>query len=249
MKLKYLFDQWGQQAESEYADKQWLLSKWEVNEGIDWPKEKTQALVASLDRGLQLQKDHSFIELGCAGGWILELLGPRVKFYYGLDFSMEMLKFASKELKRNHLICGEIGRLPFGRERFDRVLSYYVFMNFDDDVYVYTSLREIHRVLKPGGRALIGQLPDKEGSSRYEAAKDDYLRYCAQRFKVGKSIRDEFKPPLRLFAKDELGKFLKAQGIHYTFQDSFNPFFHRGEPPSVDWRFDLIITKDNSCNG
>jgi ubiquinone/menaquinone biosynthesis C-methylase UbiE len=243
VKLKHFFDQWGRRAQQDYADKQWLLSKWEVNEGIEWPQEKTQVLLASLQRGLQLQPSHAFIELGCAGGWILERLGPAVLSYYGLDFSMNMLRFASARLKAGHLCCGEIGRLPIGDGRFDRVLSYYVFLNFDDDRYVQASLKEIHRVLKPGGRALVGQLPHKDGSVRYEAAKEHYARYCQEHFKVGKSIREEFKPPLRLFDKNELAAFLKSQGISHHFQPSFNPFYFHGEPETVDWRFDLILTK------
>jgi len=244
MKLKELFDLWGSQAQDQYADKQWLLSKWEVNEGIDWPEEKTEVMVKSLLQGLQPQPTDTIIELGCGGAWILDQLKTYTRKFYGLDFSMEMLKFADQQFKGDHLICGEIGQLPFFSNYFDCILSYYVFMNFDDDVYIEQSILEIIRVLKKGGRALIGQLPEREGSLRYEQAKSEYFKYCQSQFEVGKSIREEHKPPLRLFEKDQLSAFLNEQKVSFFYQDSFNPFYYSGQNKSIDWRFDLIIQKD-----
>lgn len=242
MRLKALFDRWGAKAQQEYANKQWLLSKWEVQEGIEWAQEKTDCLVQSLCQGLRPTRQDRLIELGCGGGWILEQLSPHVRESYGLDFSMEMMKFAGSRLK-GRLINGEIGSLPLASGSFDRILSYYVFMNFDSDEYVQCSLKEIVRVLKKGGCALIGQLPDQAKSQKYEEAKEAYRRYCQDHYKLGKSIREEYKPPLRLFSKEKFRQMLEGDNVKVSFQDSFNPFYYAGQPQSVDWRFDLIIHK------
>jgi len=242
MELKQLFDSWGAAADKKYAQKQWLLSKWEINEGIDWPAEKTELLVRHLRDALKLTGVERFIDLGCGGGWILERLRPFTKESYGLDFSWPMIQFAADSLNGN-LICGEIGRLPFADETVDRLLSNYVFMNFADDGYVEGSLKEIYRVLKKGGRALIGQLPDRNGSADYELAKEAYQRYVREEFPVGRSIRDVFKPPLRLFERARVAAWLTKCKIAHHFQDSFNPFYHGREPLTVPWRFDLVISK------
>jgi len=243
MKLIDIFNAWGQSADRQYATKQWLLSKWEVNEGVEWPEEKTQIMLKSLLEGLDPTPESCFIELGCAGGWILEHLLPHVKSGYGFDFSIEMLRFAHEAMAGNQFICGDIGRIPFKDESFDRVLSYYVFLNFDDDKFVQQGIFEVIRILKKGGRALIGQLPKEEGSSRYEQAKEDYAHYCQEKFDVGKSNREDCKPPLRLFDKDKLIGLLQSQNVKLHFQNSFNPFYYSGQSESVDWRFDLIIEK------
>ena len=243
MELKKIFDSWAGTAKKDYARKQWLLSKWELFEGIEWTQEKKDLMVKSIANGLQLRKTHALLDLGCGGGWILKQLKPRVKKIYGLDFSQRMLAFALKVCPGEKFISGEISTLPFKDGSFDRALSYYVFLNFTDDRYVERSLMEILRVLKKGGRALIGQLPDKNRSRQYDLAKREHLAYCHEHFVLGKNIRDTFPPPLRLSDRVKLGRFLKDRKIKHRFLKSFNPFYRRGKPALIDWRFDLVLGK------
>jgi len=243
MELKEMFDAWGRQAHQVYADQQHLLSKWEINEGIEWPKEKTDILINSLVEGLSPQREDVFIELGCGGGWIASALTPYFKESYGLDFSMEMLRAAVKRF-HGKLVNADIAKLPVCDDSFDCVLSYYVFMNFTDDQYVRRSFSEIVRILKKGGRALIGQLPDNDGSQSYEQAKEQYVAYCQKIFKVGKSIREDYKPPLRLFDREIITQMLKALDVKFCFRNSFNPFYRPGQEKLIDWRFDIVITKN-----
>ena len=37
MELKKIFNSWAGSVQKDYANKQWLLSKWELFEGIEWP--------------------------------------------------------------------------------------------------------------------------------------------------------------------------------------------------------------------
>lgn len=244
MELKQIFDAWAKSAGKDYAQKQWLLSKWELFEGIDWPPEKNKIMINSIVAGLKLDQSKNLVDLGCGGGWILQNLKNHAGKIYGLDFSTEMLKLASSACPDETFIGGEIGQLPFKPKVFDRALAYYVFLNFTDDRYVERSLLEIFRVLKSGGRALIGQLPDTERSRDYDGAKDQHIKYCRERFKIGRNIRDIHAPPLRLFDRKQLKEFLNKQKIDFQFQDSFNPFYRSGQPELIGWRFDLILKKD-----
>lgn len=241
--LKKMFESWGEFSAGTYVDKQWLLSKWEVIEGVIWPPEKIELMISSIIQGLGLSKNDRLADIGCGGGWIMKDLSSQAGEVVGLDFSQAMLKTASKLCPDGRLVCGELGRLPFRDGSFDRALSYFVFLNFTDDDFVENAILDLLRVLKKGGRALIGQLPYQDRSKDYDAAKAEYLAYCVRDFKLGKSHREICRAPQKLFDADKLRDFLKKENCIFEFRDSFNPFYRAGEPKTVDWRFDLILTK------
>ncbi len=241
--LKKIFEVWGQTAQSDYVDAQWLLSKWEVVEGIVWPNEKIQMMTQTIVDGLKLAKEDGVVDLGCGGGWVLKQLQPHVGKIVGLDFSEAMLINARQFCPSETFVCGEIGRLPFKKQSFDCALSYFVFLNFLDDDFVEHALLDVLSTLKKGGRALIGQLPDITRSADYDRAKADYLVYCQKNFNLGKSHREICRAPQKLFDTGKLKSFLDRQKVEYDFRKSFNPFFCPGGEPVVDWRFDLVIKK------
>ena len=76
----------------------------------------------------------------------------------GVDFSKGMLDLARKKLKRLDakkkitLLVGNAERLSFRGNTFDYVTSGFSMRNLID---LGQGLREMHRVLKPGGRAVI----------------------------------------------------------------------------------------------
>lgn len=243
MDLRNLFDTWSKKASPNYDKKQWLLSKWEVVEGIEWPEEKFEAMMQTLRGRLKLNASQSLIDLGCGGGWILKALKSSAGRVAGLDFSLAMLGRARSTCPGEFLICADISRLPLKDLTWDRALSYFVFLNFMDDGFIERGILEIMRVLKKGGRALIGQLPDEKMSRDYDLAKEDHLAYCRKTFHLGKSNRDVCRAPQKLFSKGKLTSFLKRQGIPHEFLDSFNPFYRPGQPRVIPWRFDLVLHK------
>lgn len=243
MNLKEIFNNWALRTERKYASQQWLLSNWEVLEGVQWPEKKIEIMLQDISEALFLTKDTHLIDLGCGGGWILKGLSSHYKRGVGLDISLEMLAHAQKTCPHNGLLCGSIDRLPFKDEMFDRILSYFVFINFPDDLFAERCISEIIRVLKKGGRALIGQLPDQARSADYDAAKQTYMDYCRQTFQLGRDNREIFRPPIKLYDRQQLGRYLKEQHITFQLKDSFNPFFRGGQEKTVPWRFDLILQK------
>jgi SAM-dependent methyltransferase len=243
MELKNLFDAWGRTASKEYIDRQWLLSKWEVVEGIEWPPEKIQRMIGSIVDGLRLTSRDIVVDLGCGGGWILKELKAYSRRMVGLDFSLPMLENAVAYCPGESFVCGEIGKLPLKENSFDCALSYFVFLNFMDDRFVEQAILDVVRILRKGGRALLGQLPDQTRSGEYDQAKAAYLDYCRGQYQFGKDNRDICRAPQKLFDKARLADFLRSQNIVYRFEKSFNPFYRPGEPERVDWRFDLILEK------
>jgi len=96
------------------------------------------------------------LDLGCgAGRHLVELcrLGYQAT---GLDLSMPMLEAARSAAAEPTLVRGDMRRLPFRASGFDIVTSYFTsFGYFDDEEDDERVLREVRRVLRPGGRFLL----------------------------------------------------------------------------------------------
>jgi ubiquinone/menaquinone biosynthesis C-methylase UbiE len=243
MSVRNLFDGWAKVTKKKYAKKQWMLSKWENIEGIDWPKDKIDCMIESVAEGLDLRQSDFVVDLGCGGGWITKALSRYVDNIIGSDFSLEMLANSHVICPDVSFVCGNIGELPFKDGIAQRVLCYFVFINMLDDIDIQNAIIDIMRILTKGGKALIGQLPDKAYSYDYDEDKKEYLQYCRETFGIGKNCRDMFPVPQKLFDRAVLKEFLDKAGISYQFRDSFNPFYRDGQPKTINWRFDLILFK------
>ena len=73
-----------------------------------------------------------------------------------------MVRLASRRLRRSieegraEVSQGTSGALPYAAERFDAALAVHVLYFWPEPL---ADLREIHRVLRPGGRLLLGYRP------------------------------------------------------------------------------------------
>ena len=105
--------------------------------------------------------DDRILDLGCGNGLMtMELsraVGPNGNVT-GLDQSQDMLSSARDRcagLDNVDLIEGAAEALPFGDGQFDKAVSVQVFEYLAD---MRPALRELHRVLRPGGRLVIGDM-------------------------------------------------------------------------------------------
>ncbi|MCC6484670.1 MAG: bifunctional demethylmenaquinone methyltransferase/2-methoxy-6-polyprenyl-1,4-benzoquinol methylase UbiE [Armatimonadetes bacterium] len=105
-----------------------------------------------------LRPGDTALDIACGTGDFLPGLRRRVGAHgrvIGLDFSHNMLLLAAQKLRRGrveaHLIQGDAEHLPFEAESVQAVTIGFALRNLSD---VGACLREIHRVLTPGGRLL-----------------------------------------------------------------------------------------------
>jgi SAM-dependent methyltransferase len=90
------------------------------------------------------------LDVGCGTGANLEMLGE-FGDAEGVDVSTDALSFCRQRgIERVKL--GEAENLPYPDQSFDLVTALDVVEHLDDDL---AGLREMRRVLKPGGRALL----------------------------------------------------------------------------------------------
>jgi SAM-dependent methyltransferase len=96
------------------------------------------------------------LDLCCGAGRHLHRLATRDVTPIGLDLSPDLLREARHESPPARLVRGDMRRLPFADAVFDAVLSFFTsFGYFLEDEENLAVLREVSRVLRPGGGFLL----------------------------------------------------------------------------------------------
>lgn len=107
----------------------------------------TRLLAAQQDEALRRlapAPGEKMLDLGCGPGRAMERFAGAV----GADASLEMLARAPA----GRVACAHAGALPFRSGAFDKLLCTNSFHHYPDPL---STLREIRRVLAPGGRAVL----------------------------------------------------------------------------------------------
>lgn len=121
-------------------------------EASHWWFVERRRLFGHLIADLGLPADANILDIGTGTGTNLRMLGDLgFTHYQGLDQSEAAVRWCA-EKGYGRVTTGDVCRLPFADGAFDLVLATDIIEHVDDDV---AALREIRRVLKPAGRALI----------------------------------------------------------------------------------------------
>ncbi len=103
-----------------------------------------------------LAEDHvlgDVLEVGCGEGRGIDLMLPKAKSYTALDKIEPIIVSLRKKYPQGKFISGNIPPFTDLQDNsFDRVFSFQVIEHIDNDRLF---LKEIHRVLKPGGEAFL----------------------------------------------------------------------------------------------
>lgn len=103
---------------------------------------------------LAIRPPGRLLDLGCGTGLLTHRLRAELHAatIVGCDYSAGMLRQARARSPRGLFTHGDAQRLPFADANFDTVVSTEAFHWFPDQP---AALREIRRILKPGGRLLV----------------------------------------------------------------------------------------------
>jgi len=94
----------------------------------------------------------NLLEVGCGEGRGVAWLTPKVEKFSAIDKIATVVEGLKKKFPQGNFVSGNIPPLPYDDKTFDCVVSFQVIEHIkDDNLY----LKEISRVLKPGGFALI----------------------------------------------------------------------------------------------
>ncbi len=145
---------------------------------------------------MQFAPGETILDVGCGGGWLVRELALRVPQgrILGMDLSDEMVeraRRASSNVRNAEFVVGSVDAIPRAPDSFDKVISVESSYYWPDPA---AGIREIFRVLRPGGSAwiLINYYRDNP--------------YCHQWSKL-------IQIPMHLLSGDEWAKLFRSAGF------------------------------------
>lgn len=152
----------------------------------------TVSEIASIAQGQRV------LDVACGTGALALAAAKRVGAngsVVGLDLNEEMLAVARRKHARVDWKNGRAESLPFENASFDRVVSQFGFMFFDDHL---AALREMLRVLRPGGRLVVAVCDALDHSPGYAVFAELLHRL------FGNQVADAFRMPFVLGDREQL---------------------------------------------
>ncbi len=92
------------------------------------------------------------LEVGCGEGRGIDLLMPIISSYCAVDKIEGAIARLGEKYPKGKFISGHLPPLPYADSSFDSLVSFQVIEHIEDDSLF---LKEIYRVLRPGGIALL----------------------------------------------------------------------------------------------
>jgi len=117
-----------------------------------------RSIYKNVAAALALQPDDDLLEVACGNGFFLKKYASHVRSIAGLDLSELCINMAKKKYRGRieagtaEFVNGEASRLPWNDSRFSVVTSMGSFIGFPQPL---EALKEMRRVLRPGGRAVV----------------------------------------------------------------------------------------------
>jgi ubiquinone/menaquinone biosynthesis C-methylase UbiE len=139
-------------------------------------------LVARL---LMLGPSDYYLEIGCGSGMFIKRHAADARHVTGIDYSEDMVALSARinadrvKAGTATFVPGEVSALPWTEETFDAVASIETFFFWPDPP---RDLKNIYRVIRPGGRIVISM----------GWTKDDGLDHTDNIEKYGIKIYSEF---------------------------------------------------------
>lgn len=95
------------------------------------------------------------LDLGCGNGRLIELFFNKKIEYTGTDFSEKLIEISKKRYPQGNFIVTPALNLTFPDNYFDVIFSLAVFHHIPSEEFRNKFLKEIRRVLAPGGTLIL----------------------------------------------------------------------------------------------
>ncbi|MFA5871704.1 MAG: methyltransferase domain-containing protein [Parcubacteria group bacterium] len=136
----------------------------EIEKGYDSVADKFSSTRTFMWRDLDFIRDFvkpedSILDFGCGNGRLAGYLKNKYKRYIGFDTSRKLINIAKEKHAGDKTEFLKLDRdfqaLPLENNSMDAIISIAVFHHFPGKVYRANAAKELYRVLRPGGTAII----------------------------------------------------------------------------------------------
>ncbi len=133
------------------------------------------------------------LELGFGPGHLQTALCARGVQVFGLDASAHMAQLARRRVQPCRLVLAQAQAAPFAAAAFDQIVATFP----SEYIFQPRSLRELRRLLRPGGELLILPMAWVTGSAPWERAAAALFRITGQSGPRRADWQALFAPPFR----------------------------------------------------
>ncbi len=102
-----------------------------------------------------LKPGDQVLDLGCGNGRLYQILAKKQVQYTGADQSGELIALAQQKSPGAEFVVAEMTTLPFADAQFDAIFCIAALNHIPGHKLQLQALREMRRVLKPGGHLLM----------------------------------------------------------------------------------------------
>jgi cyclopropane fatty-acyl-phospholipid synthase-like methyltransferase len=186
-------------------------------------------IVADIECNLKIEHYDELLDLCCGNGVITRILKDSCKQIIAVDFAHDLLENLSDEDNIESINC-DIKLCTFAENSFDKILLYAGLQYFSDKETIYL-FEKIHKWLRLGGVAFIGDIPDRKRIWHFfnnELRVNDYFNSVKEQTPIIGNWFDAIW-------LEELGKWVGFKNALIKAQPEALPYSH--------FRFDLKLEK------
>ena len=209
------------QVQAKFFDQQPPLSPWTellVEKGVSLSFKPKEIFLKKVFDNWGFKASDRVLDVGCGQGIYLARLARSYGFKgVGIDISRKSIEYAQKHLadKRLRFEAGEAIKLPFTEASFDKVVSFDALEHIEAQE---KAVKEMVRVLKPGGRLLV-----------YTLNKNDKYSLDWIWHKLGFKVYEQAMHKPELFVDAGwIKKLLSSLGMRQVKVRFFDAFFSLG---------------------
>src|SRR3989344_4255445 len=172
----------------------------EIAGRYDFQRQAEQYLLYYLLEKLSLSPEDDLLEIGCGAGNLLIPLSFFVRSVTGVDHPNLLAQIKSRVPRDNDIMTLIPGEFPTTKVpgTYSRVLVYGFIHNLRNEEEVLSFLRAAVALLRPGGKMLIGDIPNVDKKARFLATEKgktfiaEWQKRIEQERKIHPGINEPF---------------------------------------------------------
>jgi ubiquinone/menaquinone biosynthesis C-methylase UbiE len=181
--------------------------KWaDTLDGKSWRNNYLRNAQRQVISRLEAKEDIRFLDIGCGTGWavgqVAKLVDGQGQFY-GVDLSTKMVEKAQEnfsDMNNFHFLQANAESIPLDADSFDRIICTNSFHHY---LHPDLALREMHRLLKIGGKLFI-----------LDPTADTWV------IKIADKIIKLFEPEhVKLYSTQEFQQMFQIAGLKHIASD------------------------------